>query len=342
VGVKGWQHVTLSIQRKAHHMSILVVGSVAYDTVITPSGKREDSLGGSATYFAIAGGKFCQVHIVAVVGQDFKDDHIALLRRHQLDVTGLKRQPGRTFRWAGEYHKEDVNSRTTLDTQLNVFADFVPQLSSHHRRQPYLFLANIAPLLQLQVLEQMEDRPRLVAADTMNFWIDGKRDVLTEVIKRVDVIFMDENEVRMFAGPHIESVNVVRSARYILSLGPRMVVVKRGEHGVVQFTRESVFAAPSYPLDWVVDPTGAGDSFAGGFMGYLASTGDLTDGGFRRATVLGSVMGSFAVENFSVERLDTLTRAELTARFRDFTRLSQFAALGESEALPWREGVIFG
>lgn len=323
-------------------MSILVVGSVAYDTVITPTGSRQDALGGSATYFAISGGRFSQIHLLAVVGEDFKDDHVTLLRHHQLDLTGLTTSSGKTFRWSGEYHKDDVNSRTTLDTQLNVFADFKPELSESHAHLPYLFLANIDPELQISVLAQMKERPKLVAADTMNFWIDGKRDALTEVIKQVDVIFMDENEVRMFAGPYIEGVNVVRSARHILSMGPRMVVVKRGEHGVIQFTKDTIFAAPSYPLDNVVDPTGAGDSFAGGFMGYLASSGDLSDDGFRRATVLGSVMGSFAVENFSVERLNSLTRAELTTRFRDFSQLSQFRSLGESEALPWREGVIFG
>ena len=323
-------------------MSILAVGSVAYDTVITPSGSRDDALGGSATYFAISGGKFTQVHIVAVVGEDFRDDHIELLRRNQLDISGLTTSPGKTFRWSGEYHKEDVNIRTTLDTQLNVFADFKPELSSHHRRQPYLFLANIDPEIQVSVLEQMEERPKLVAADTMNFWIDGKREALTEVIKRVDVIFMDETEVKMFAGPYITGASVTRAARYLLSLGPRLVVVKRGEHGVIQFTQDSVFAAPSYPLDHVTDPTGAGDSFAGGFMGYIAASGDLSEAGFRRASVLGSVMGSLAVEDFSVERVNRSNRAEVTARYRALSDMSQFTHLGESEALTWREGVIFG
>ena len=323
-------------------MSILVVGSVAYDSVITPAGRREDSLGGSATYFSVSGGRFAQMHMVAVVGEDFKEDHLTLLRHHQLDLSGLTTLPGKTFRWAAEYHMDDVNSRTTLDTQLNVFVDFRPELDSHHRRQPYLFLANIDPELQLNVLEQMEERPKLVAMDTMNLWIDTRREALTEVIKRVDVVFMDENEVRMFAGPHIAGNSVMKAAHYLLSLGPRMAVVKRGDHGVVQFTRDSVFAAPAFPVESVVDPTGAGDSFAGGFMGYLAYSNDLTDRGFRRASVLGSVMGSFAVEDFSVDRLHKLNRAETTARYRALSDMIRFDPLGETEVLAWREGVIFG
>ena len=323
-------------------MSILVVGSVAYDSVITPAGRREDSLGGSATYFSVSGGRFAQVHMVAVVGEDFKEDHLTLLRHHQLDLSGLTTLPGKTFRWAAEYHMEDVNSRTTLDTQLNVFVDFRPELDNNHRRQPYLFLANIDPELQLNVLEQMEERPKLVAIDTMNLWIDTKPEALTEVIKRVDVVFMDENEVRMFAGPHIAGNSVMKAAHYLLSLGPRMAVVKRGEHGVVQFTRDSVFAAPAFPVESVVDPTGAGDSFAGGFMGYLAYSNDLSDRGFRRASVLGSVMGSFAVEDFSVDRLHKLNRAETTARFRALSDMIRFDPLEEAEVLAWREGVIFG
>ena len=190
---------------------------------------------------------------------------------------------------------DDLNRRTTLDTQLNVFVDFKPELTGNQRRQPYLFLANIDPELQLNVLEQMEERPKLVAIDTMNLWIDSKPEALAEVIKRVDVVFMDETEVRMFAGPHIAGNSVMKAAHYLLSLGPRMAVIKRGEHGVVQFTRDSVFAAPAFPVESVIDPTGAGDSFAGGFMGYLAYSNDLSDRGFRRASILGSVMGSLSL-----------------------------------------------
>ncbi len=322
-------------------MSILVVGSVAYDTVITPAGRREDALGGSATYFSISGGKFAQVHMVAVVGEDFRDDHMTLLRHHQLDLSGLAVLPGKTFRWSAEYHL-DVNTRTTLDTQLNVFLDFKPELSSLHQRQPYLFLANIDPELQLNVLEQMEERPKLVAMDTMNLWIDTKPEALTEVVRRVDVLFIDENEVRMFAAHHIASPSVMDAAHFVLTLGPRMVVVKRGEHGVIQFTQDSVFAAPAFPVESVIDPTGAGDSFAGGFMGYLAYSNDLSDRGFRRASVLGSVMGSFAVEDFSVDRVHKLNRAEATTRFRALSDMIRFDPLGETEVLAWREGVIFG
>ena len=318
--------------------SILVVGSVAYDSVKTPSGVRQDALGGSATYFSVSGSYFAPVSVVAVVGEDFSPEDKTLLETHDVETSGLKTAPGRTFRWAGEYSFDDVNSRTTLDTQLNVFAEFEPELSSEQRKSPYLFLANIDPGLQLKVLGQMEARPRLVAADTMNFWIEGNREALTQVIKSVDVLFMDEWEVRMFAAPYIDGINVVRAARYILDMGPRLVIVKRGEHGVIQFSRDSAFAAPAYPLETVVDPTGAGDSFAGGFMGYLAATGDLTDNAFRTAAVLGSVMGSMAVESFSVERLCSLTRQDITARFQEITSLSRFEGLEDTRELPWRGG----
>ena len=319
-------------------MSILVVGSVAYDTVKTALGSREDALGGSATYFSIAASYFSPVGIVAVVGDDFAAEDRELLTTHQVDISGLKTSPGRTFRWAGEYSVEDVNVRQTLDTQLNVFADFEPKLTPEHRKQPYLFLANIEPGLQLNVLDQMDDRPQLVAADTMNFWIEGDRETVTDVIRAVDVLFMDEPEVRLFTG----EANVVKAARSILTLGPRTVVVKRGEHGVIQFMGDSVFAAPAYPLESVADPTGAGDSFAGGFMGYLAATGDLSPAGFRRAAVLGSVMGSFAVESFSLERLRALTRPDLMARFHELTQLTSFDGLSEGETLPWRREIASG
>ena len=321
-------------------MAILVVGSVAYDSVKTSQGSRQDTLGGSATYFAVSASYFAPVGVVAVVGEDFGSEDLALLEAHQVDVSGLKTAPGRTFRWSGEYDQNDVNSRRTLDTQLNVFAEFEPELAPQQRRQNYLFLANIDPELQLKVLRQMEERPKLVAVDTMNFWIEGNREALAKVIGEVDVLLMDEQEVRQFAAPHIKGVNVVKAARYILGLGPRMVIVKQGEHGVIQFMEDSIFAAPAYPLEMVVDPTGAGDSFAGGFMGYLAATGDLSPEAFRRATVLGSVMGSFAVESFSVDRLRSLTRLDLTTRFHDLTQLSQFDGLAGSGKLPWRGGVV--
>ena len=319
-------------------MTILVVGSVAYDSVKTAMGSREDALGGSATYASIAASYFAPVGIVAVVGADFVAEDRQLLTDHHVDISGLKTSPGRTFRWAGEYDFEDVNSRKTLDTQLNVFADFEPELTPQHRTQPYLFLGNIQPELQLNVLDQMEDRPQLVAADTMNLWIESERETVTDVIRAVDVLFMDENEVRLFTG----EANVVKAAKSILTLGPRTVVVKRGDHGVIQFMGNSVFAAPAYPLETVADPTGAGDSFAGGFMGYLAATGDLGPAAFRRAAVLGSVMGSLAVESFSLDRLSVLTLPDLIARFQALTELSSFEGLSEAETLPWRPEVTSG
>ena len=313
-------------------MSILVVGSVGYDSVKTNFGSRESALGGSATYFAVSSSYFAEVGVVAVVGDDFSPDDTAVFSSHDVDISGLKPLPGKTFRWAGEYGLEDVNSRRTLDTQLNVFAEFTPELTLEQKREPYLFLANIDPDLQLAVLEQMDERPKLVAADTMNFWIEDKREPIIDVIRDVDVLFMDESEVRLFTG----EVNVIKAVQDIMGLGPQVIVVKRGEHGVIQFTGDSVFAAPAYPLERVVDPTGAGDSFAGGYMGYLAATGDLSPAGFRRAAVLGSVMGSLAVESFSVERLRSLSQAELNDRFKEFTELTRFDGLSEAESLPWR------
>ena len=315
-------------------MSVLVVGSVAYDSVDTPAGKRDDSLGGSALYFSISSSYFTPVSLVAVIGEDFLPEHVQLLESHDVDVSGLERQSGKTFRWSGVYGTEDVNTRETLDTQLNVFAEFAPDLSEEHRQQPYLFLANIHPALQMSVLGQMANRPKLVALDSMNFWIGGEGNALEDIVKAVDVLFMDEGEAREFAG----EANLVHAAKHIMSLGPKVVVVKRGEHGVLLFNENSVFAAPAFPLERVVDPTGAGDSFAGGFMGYLASTEDLTPVGFRRAAILGSVMGSFCVEDFSADRLSKLTKSDIEARFRAFADLSQFSPLEESESLPWRNG----
>ena len=313
-------------------MSVLVVGSVAYDSVKTAAGHRHDALGGSATYFSIACSYFTSVNVVAVVGDDFKPEHIDLLKSHSVDTSGLECQPGKTFRWSGVYDAEEVNNRETLDTQLNVFADFSPRLSSQQRRLPYLFLANIDPQLQLDVLNQMEERPKLVALDTMNFWIEGPAEALTRVVQSVDVVFMDEGEARAFAG----EVNLTKAARRIHSLGPKTVIIKRGEHGVMLLNQGSVFVAPAFPLEEVVDPTGAGDSFAGGFMGYLSATGDLSNEGFRRAAVLGSVMGSFAVESFSADRLSSLTREDINTRFGDFWGLSHFVPMKDGESLPWR------
>ena len=313
-------------------MSVLVVGSVAYDSVSTSVGSRGDALGGSAMYFSISSSYFTPVSLVAVVGDDFLDEHVELLKSHDVDVSGLERRHGKTFRWSGVYGAEGLNTRETLDTQLNVFADFSPRLDARHSESPYLFLANIEPGLQLDVLDQMKSRPKIVALDTMNFWIDGSHDSLKKIVERVDVVFMDEGEVRTFAG----EVNLIKAAKRITAMGPSTVVVKRGEHGVLVFNGGTIFVAPAFPLETVVDPTGAGDSFAGGFMGYLASTGDIGPEGMRRAAVLGSVMGSFAVESFSADRISSLSKEEIDGRFRAFADLSHFAALKDGESLPWR------
>ena len=313
-------------------MSLLVVGSVAYDSVETGAGSRKDALGGSAAYSSVASSYFTRVGIVAVVGDDFRPEDLELIMSHGVDTAGLERRAGRTFRWSGVYGTEDVNTRRTLDTQLNVFADFNPVLSHRDRSRPYVFLANIDPELQISVLEQMEVRPRLVALDTMNFWIEGKGDALRRVIEHVDVLFVDEGEARELTG---ES-NLVRAARSVMEMGPTAVVVKRGEHGALLLHGDSLFAAPALPLDTVVDPTGAGDSFAGGFMGYLAASGDLGHAAFRRAAAVGSVMGSFAVERFSLDGIAALTGGDVEERLRTFTDLTTLPPLGCGERLPMR------
>lgn len=324
-------------------MTVLVVGSVAYDSVKTPIASRETSLGGSAMYFSIGVSMFAPVSLVAVVGEDFQDEHVDAMQSRGVDVSGLERAAGSTFRWAGEYYGADLNSRDTLDTQLNVFADFSPNLSAEQRQCPYLFLANIDPELQLDVLRQMERRPQLVALDSMNFWIDSKRDALDKVVSRADVLFMDEGEARDYA----QEGNLVLAARRIMAMGPGVVVVKRGAHGVLVFNRtdmartdmgrtdtgDDMFSAPAYPLDHVVDPTGAGDTFASGFVGYIAATGDTTPAGYRRAAVLGSVMGSFCVQDFSSDRVRALTMQDIEDRFRAFTKLTSFAPLNNGERI---------
>ncbi len=298
---------------------LLVVGSVALDSVATPFGKVGEALGGSATYFSYAASFFTKVRLVATVGGDFPEDHVRLLQDHGVDVAGLQRSPGgRTFRWSGEYGY-DLNEARTIDTQLNVFATFQPVLPEALGRVPYLFLANIDPELQLDVLRQMADRPRLVALDTMNFWIQGKRDALLRVLREVDVITINDAEARQLAG----EPNLIRAARAIAGMGPRVVVVKRGEYGALMLGEDAFFAAPAYPLESVFDPTGAGDTFAGGFMGALASA-DANDAlSMRRAVVVGSVMASFTVEDFSLNRLRRLTQPEIAERVAAFQELTR-------------------
>lgn len=300
-------------------MSILVVGSVAYDNLETPSGMRQGVLGGAATHFSAAASFFTDVHLVGVVGHDFETAHIEFLRNKGIDITGLKVVPGgKTFRWSGHY-LNDLNQAETLETDLGVFATFDPELSDHHRRRPYLFLANIHPKLQLKVLDQME-RPELIAMDTMNLWIKTERGALQKVIDRADLIFVNDGEARLLTG----EANVLKAAKRIMEWGPKHVVIKRGEYGALLFSGESLFSAPGLPLLEVRDPTGAGDTFAGGFLGYVARRGGLDDETFKCAVVCGSVMASFQVEDFGLERLKSLEPFEIDERFRTFKQISHF------------------
>lgn len=299
-------------------MSIVVVGTVAFDTVETPFGRGDNVLGGSATYFSTSASFFTDVALVAVVGDDFPEEHVSFLQSRNIDIAGLQRMAGRTFHWSGRYGY-DLNEAQTLDTQLNVLMDFQPELPDSYRDAEYLFLANIDPDLQMKVLEQVR-KPKLVACDTMNFWITSKPESLKKVLQKVDIVVINEGEARQFTG----EANLVKAARRIIALGCRRLVIKRGEYGVLMFTADSVFAAPAYPLEEVFDPTGAGDTFAGGFMGYLANTGDLSDEGLRQAIIFGSVMASFNVEDFSLDRMKRLEYREIQARFGSFKALTDF------------------
>jgi sugar/nucleoside kinase (ribokinase family) len=298
--------------------AIAVVGSVAFDTIETPTGRAADVLGGSATHFAVAASYFAPVHLVGVVGEDFPAAERDFLAGRGIDLTGLEVRPGRTFRWTGRYH-EDMNVRDTLDLQLNVFADFQPQLGAVARAAPYVFLANIDPRLQEGVLAQFA-HPALVACDTMNHWIESARAPLEALLPKVDLLVLNDEEARLLSGER----NVARAARRLLALGPKSVLVKRGEYGAILFSPESVFAVPAYPLESVFDPTGAGDSFAGGVMGYLAATGERGGAALRRAIVYGTVLASFMVEDFGSRRFHTLSRDDVERRYRQFVALTEF------------------
>lgn len=302
-------------------MDILVIGSVAFDSVETPFGRGDDVLGGSATYFSTSASFFTGVQLVAVVGDDFPEEPKQFLRSRGVDLEGLQTRAGQTFRWKGRYGY-DLNEAQTLETHLNVFETFHPQIPEAYRKAEFVFLANIDPELQLEVLQQVE-RPKLIACDTMNFWIDGKRDALIRTLGHVDILVINEAEVRQLA----EEANLVKASRAVLAMGPKTLVVKRGEYGVLVFSEHSIFSAPAYPLEEVFDPTGAGDTFAGGFMGYLAATNNLTDETIRKATVFGSVMASFTVEDFSLNRLRQLSWADIEDRFRRFQALTAFEGL---------------
>jgi sugar/nucleoside kinase (ribokinase family) len=302
-------------------MSILVVGSVAYDTVETPAGRAERVLGGSASFFAVAASYFASVNLVGVVGHDFGEQQLRAFRGRAIDLAGLERMDGKTFHWQGRY-SQDLNSRDTICTDLNVFEFFEPKIPAAYRSSRLVFLGNIDPVLQRQVLEQVE-RPRVVACDTMNFWIKGKPRELEATLKKVDVLLINDQEARELSGEW----NLVKAAHAIREMGPRTLVVKKGEHGVLLFDAEGRFAAPALPLEDVVDPTGAGDTFAGGFMGYLASVPELEDRTLRQAVVMGSTLASFCVEAFSLDRLLTLTRPEIEGRYASFEKLTRFESL---------------
>ncbi len=300
-------------------MSILVVGSVAFDRITTPFGTAERCLGGSATYFSVAASFFSEVNLVAVVGDDFTEQDAAIFKGRKINLEGLQRVRGaKTFFWAGEYGF-DLNVAKTRDTQLNVFADFKPNLSEGQRKSDVVFLANIDPDLQMDVLKQCK-KPKIVALDTMNYWIASKKDSLTRIFSAVDLIVINEAEVRQYT----DEPNLVKGARQILALGAKTLVIKRGEYGVLMITRDAVFAVPAYPLENVFDPTGAGDTFAGGFLGYLASCPGHDDREMRRAIIFGSVLASFTVEKFSLDRLREITIAEVQQRYRAFRTLTHF------------------
>ncbi len=302
-------------------MSILVVGSAAFDDIETPFGRAEHVLGGSSIYFSAAASLFAPVNLVAVVGADMPSDAYDFLAERGVDLGGLQVVEGKTFHWSGRYDY-DLNETLTLTTDLNVFADFQPVISESYAESPYVFLANIHPELQQGVLRQARS-PRLTMMDSMNLWIKTDRATVEATMRRVDVVSINESEARMFANTY----SVVGAARAILALGPTVVLVKKGEYGVVLFTADDYFAAPAYPLEEVYDPTGAGDSFAGGFMGYLAEAGDSGTATLRRAAVYGSAVASFTVQAFGVERLRTLTRPEVDERYREFMRFTQFGEL---------------
>ena len=300
-------------------MSILVVGSVAFDSIKTPFGEVDEALGGSACYFSTSASFFTDVNLVAVVGDDFPQEHLDFLASRNVDLSGLQKARGETFRWAGRYDY-DLNEAHTLATHLNVFESFSPELPEHYRSAEFVFLANIDPELQLKVLEQVEI-PKLIACDTMNFWIQGKREELLKTLEKVDILIINEAEVRQLA----DEPNLLKAAQIVRGFGPQTLVVKRGEYGVLMFAEGSIFSAPAYPLEEVFDPTGAGDTFAGGFVGYLAATRNLEESNLRKAIVYGTVMASFTVEKFSLDRLREIDHQEIADRYKKIKLLTDFS-----------------
>jgi sugar/nucleoside kinase (ribokinase family) len=299
---------------------LLVVGSVALDSVETPFGKADNVIGGSANFFSASASHLAKVRVVGVVGNDYPMNRLEPLIARGVDFAGVETADGPSFRWRGRY-RHDLNVAETLETHLGVFSNFSPKIPAQFRDSPFVFLGNIDPRLQLSVLDQVSE-PRLVACDTMNFWIESRRPELMALLERVDAITLNDGEARQLT----EQFNLVKAAKWIMDRGPKLVIIKKGEHGAFMFTPTSVFFAPAYPLEEVFDPTGAGDSFAGGFMGYLAHTGDLAEANLRRAVIYGSAMGSFAVEKFSVDRLLEIDASDVDRRVREFHRLVSFEA----------------
>jgi len=299
-------------------VSLLIVGSIALDSVETPFDKMDEALGGSAVYASISASYFSgPVQIVGVVGDDFKKEHIAMLEDHKIDTEGLQVVKGKTFRWAGKYHY-DLNVRDTLSTELNVFEKFDPVIPENYRSSKYVMLGNIDPVLQMKVLDQMKD-PKFVLCDTMNFWIEGKKKELLEVLKRVDVLTINDSEARLLA----HEPNLIKAAKMICEMGPKTLIIKKGEHGALLFAEDAVFSAPAYPMESIYDPTGAGDTFAGGIAGYLHKTQDISLDNLKRAVIYGSSMASFCVEQFSTKGIEDLSYLRIQDRFREFLLLSK-------------------
>jgi sugar/nucleoside kinase (ribokinase family) len=300
-------------------VTLLVVGSVAFDALESPYGKVDRAVGGAATYFAVAASFFTHVNLVGIVGDDFTEVDAQVFRGRTINLDGLERAPGKTFFWAGRY-SQNLNERVTLATELNVFAEFKPRLPEKYRNSEYVFLANIAPDLQREVLYQVKKKPKLAAMDTMNYWIERTNAELRETLRHADILMINDSETRELSNEH----NLLRAAKHIFKMGPSILVVKRGEYGAMMVDKRGVFCVPAFPLEEPHDPTGAGDSFAGGFMGYLAGARNRSDRSLRRAMVYGSVLGSFAVEKFGLDRLRHLKRSEIHARARHFAKLTQF------------------
>jgi len=299
-------------------MSILVVGSTALDTIKTPFGKAERILGGSAIYFSLSAINFAPVSIVAVVGKDFPKKHIQFLQNKGIDTQGLNIESGKTFHWEGEY-SWDFSNPKTIKTDLNVFANFNPKIPKGYQNSNYIFLANIDPAIQMKVLNQIK-KPKLIACDTMNYWIENKRTELLKLFKRIDILIINEAESRELTNQN----NLIRAAKNLLKLGPKIIVIKKGEHGVLVFTENSIFTTPAYLMESISDPTGAGDTFAGGFIGYLAKSKKLNQENLRKAAIYGTIMATFAVEDFSLRKLGKISKIEIDERIRKFKQITSF------------------